>query len=199
MESREVQEKSLKEILQALMEESSLLCPVHQRLIEFLKERRGNSTHSEFLQRLEETVELMGFESLTKQSLVSHIFMEDSDLEITRITTEILAKTPGGNLDEFRTSVKTTESSSWYKPGGKGRANRVTHDDGGAGETGGSGVPIAIQQLMILLNVGNRVLIAIFLRIKLHSARILRRSFLELEELLKKLELVAEVEWIHQS
>ena len=100
MKSREVQEKSLNEIMQALMEESALLCPVHQRRMEFLMERRGNSTHSEFLQRLEERVELIEFEKLTKQSLVSHIFMEDSDLEMTRITTEILAMTPGGNLDE---------------------------------------------------------------------------------------------------
>ena len=123
MKSREVQDKSLKEIL---LENSALLCPVHQRCMEFLRERRGNFTHSEFLQRLEERIELIELESLTKQSLVSHIFMENSDLEMTRTTTDILVKTPGGNLDELRTSVKTTESSSWYKPGGKERANRVT-------------------------------------------------------------------------
>ena len=107
------------------MEESALLCPVHQCRIEFLKERRGNSTHSDFLQRLEERVELIEFETLTKKSLVSHLFMEDSDYEMTRITTEILDKTPGGHLDELRTLVKTSESSNWYKPGVKGRANRV--------------------------------------------------------------------------
>ena len=48
--------------------------------------------------------------------------MEDSDYEMTRITTELLAENPGGNLDELRTIVKTTESSNWYKPGIKGRA-----------------------------------------------------------------------------
>ena len=85
----------MEEIIQAWKEKSSLLCPVHQRRMEFLRERRGNSTHSELLQRLEERIELIEFESLTKQSLVSHIFMEDSDLEMTRITTAILAKTPG--------------------------------------------------------------------------------------------------------
>ena len=89
MKRRNCQEGSLEEIIQALKEESSLLCPVHQRRMEFLRERRGNSTHSEFLQRLEERIELIEFESLTKQSLVSHIFMEDSHLEMTRITTRI--------------------------------------------------------------------------------------------------------------
>ena len=53
MKSRGVQEQSLEQILQALMEESALLCTVHQPRIEFLNERRGNSTHSEFLQRLD--------------------------------------------------------------------------------------------------------------------------------------------------
>ena len=97
-----------------------------------MKERRNNSSHSEFLQRLEERIELIEFESLTKQSLVSHLFIEDSDYEMTRITTELLAKSPGGNLDELRTLVKTTESSNWYKPGVKGRANRVTQEGNGA-------------------------------------------------------------------
>ena len=80
------------------MDETSLLCPVHQRRIAFLKERRNNYSHSEFLQRLEERVKLIELESITKQSLVSHLFMEDSDYEMTRITTELLAKNPGGNL-----------------------------------------------------------------------------------------------------
>ena len=130
MKSIEVQEKSLEEIILALQEESSMLSPVHQRRMEFLRERRGNSTHSEFLQRLDERVELIKFEKLTKMSLVSHIFMEDSDLDMVKITTEILAKNPEGNLDVLRTAVKTTESSSWYKPGGRGRANRVTQEEG---------------------------------------------------------------------
>ena len=130
MKSRGVQDKSLEEIILALQEESSMLSPVHQRRMEFLRERRGNSTHSEFLQRLEERVELIELEKLTKMSLVSHIFMEDSDLEMVKITTEILAKNPEGNLDVLLTAVKTTESSSWYKPG-RGRANRVTQEEGG--------------------------------------------------------------------
>ena len=58
MKSRGVQDQSL-------MDESFLLSPVHQRRIEFLKERRNNSSHSDFLQRLE-------FDSLTKESLMSH-------------------------------------------------------------------------------------------------------------------------------
>ena len=105
MKSRGVQDRSLEEIIEALKEESSMLSPVHQRRMEFLRERRGNSTHSEFLQKLEERVELIEFEKLTKMSLVSHIFMEDSDLDMVKITTEILAKNPKGNLEHLPTSL----------------------------------------------------------------------------------------------
>ena len=117
LQDRGVQDKGLEEIIEALKEESSMLSLVHQHRMEFLRERRGNSTHSEFLMRLEERVELIEFEKLTKMSLISHIFMEDSDLDMVKITTEILAKNPEGNLVVLRTAVKTTESSSWYKPG----------------------------------------------------------------------------------
>ena len=54
MKSRGVQDQSLEQILQAFMEESSLLCSVSQQRIDFFDEKRNNSSHSEFLQRLEE-------------------------------------------------------------------------------------------------------------------------------------------------
>ena len=66
MNSRGVQDKSLEEILEAIMDESALLCSVHQRRIEFLKKRRNNSSHTDFLQRLEERIELIEFVNLDK-------------------------------------------------------------------------------------------------------------------------------------
>ena len=132
MKSRGVQDQSLKQILQALKDESSLLCPVHKQRIEFLKERRNNSSHSDFLQRLE-------FDSLTKESLMSHLFLEESDHEIQSIRTKLLAKNPKGNLDELRTIVKTHETSNWYKPGNKGRANRAGKERNGGGAGAGGG------------------------------------------------------------
>ena len=86
MKSREVQEKTLEEILESIMDESALINPVHARRIKFLKERKNNSSHSNFLHRLEERIELIGFETLTKEVLLSHIFLEESDSEIQRIT-----------------------------------------------------------------------------------------------------------------
>ena len=67
------------------------------------------------------------------------------------------------------------------------------------GSHGASGVEIAAQQPMILLNVGGHVLIAICLGIKLHSARTPRKNFLELEELSRRQEMIVEEQWRHQS
>ena len=78
-----------------------------QRRIEFPKERRNNSFYTDFLQRLEESIELIEFETLTKESLLSHFFLEESDHKIQKITTKLLAKNPKGYLDELRTIVKT--------------------------------------------------------------------------------------------
>ena len=86
IKSREVEEKTLEEILQAIMDESVLLCPVHQRRIE------QRSTNTYFLQRLEESIEFIEFKTLTKESLLSHIFLEESDSKIQWITTNCLPK-----------------------------------------------------------------------------------------------------------
>ena len=130
LKAKGAQDMSLDDILQELLQESALLCPVHQRRIEFLKEKRNNCSHSDFLRRIEERVELIDFQSLTKQSLVCHIFLEEADFEMQKIATQLLAKNPEGNLDELKTQVKTTESSSWYKPGPNVRASKAGQDGG---------------------------------------------------------------------
>ena len=79
LKAKGAQNMSLDEILKELLQESSLLCPVHQRRIEFLKEKRNNCSHSDFLRRIEERVELIEFQTLTKESLVCHIFLEEAD------------------------------------------------------------------------------------------------------------------------
>ena len=56
-----------------------------------------------------------------------------------------------------------------------------------------------MPQPLTLLLAGGNALIAVYLDIKLHSVRTIKaKSFLELEELLRKLVLEVEVEWNHQ-
>ena len=110
LKSREVQEKTLEEILEAIMDKSALVNPVHGRRIEFLEERITIRSHSNFLQKLEERIELIEFETLTKEALLSQKFLEESDSEIHQITTNLLAKNSKGGLDQLRPMVKTTEA-----------------------------------------------------------------------------------------
>ena len=49
---------------------------------------------------------MIEFQTLTKESLVCHIFLEEADFEMQKIATQLLAKNPEGNLDELRTQVK---------------------------------------------------------------------------------------------
>ena len=76
LKSRGVEGKTLDEILEDIMTKSSIVNPVHFRGIEFLKEKRNNSSHSDFLVRLEEKINLLEFQVMTKESLLCHIFLE---------------------------------------------------------------------------------------------------------------------------
>ena len=134
LKSRGVEGKTLDEILEDIMTKSSIVNPVHFRRIEFLKEKRNNSSHSDFLVRLEERINLIEFEEMTKESLLCHIFLEESDTEMQKLTTELLAKNPKGDLDQLRALVKMTEAKIWYKPGGLRTAKRA-----GEGAGGGAG------------------------------------------------------------
>ena len=86
MKSSGVQDKALEKILQALIDKIALLCPVHQRRIEFLKESRNISSLTDFLQRLEERIELKEFETLTKESLLSPIFLSEATMSLKAST-----------------------------------------------------------------------------------------------------------------
>ena len=118
-EVKGVEEKILEEILEAIMEESALVNPFHFCRIECLKEKRNKSSHSDFLVRLEERINLIEFENSTNEALFCRIFLEESDSEIQLITTNLLSKNPKGDHDQLRAMVKMTEASIWYRPRGQ--------------------------------------------------------------------------------
>ena len=58
-ENRGFKQKGLEEILADILTESSIGNPVHSRLFKLLKEKRNKSSHSDFLIRLEEKINLI--------------------------------------------------------------------------------------------------------------------------------------------
>ena len=115
--------KSLDQVIELIEAESEARNPLHQRRMELLRVRKSGS-HSDYLYQIEQHGQLIDFPSLTLDSLVSHLFLEQCDQDMGKICQEILAKEPGGNLQLLRTEVKRAEGSVWYK-GNKHSAKRT--------------------------------------------------------------------------
>ena len=113
--------KNLAQILTLILEESAGRNPVHQRRIQLLiTKKTGN--HSDFLFQLEQAMSLIEFEDLTKESLLTHLFLEQADELMSRMAQDILIKKPKEDVDQLRQEIKCIESSTWY---GNKRGERV--------------------------------------------------------------------------
>ena len=100
-----------------LLAESQLRNPVHNRHTDFLASKRGGMAHSDFFDILEEKLSLIEFEKLTRDSLLTHIFLQESDVTMTKVASEILYVTNGkGDIAKLRNEIKSVEASqqSYY-------------------------------------------------------------------------------------
>merc|ERR1711942_205579 len=118
MEKAGAKEKGLKTILKMLEAESKVRNPVHDRRIKFFNSKRGTLSHSDFFDQLEESMELIEFEKLTPASLITHIFLRESDSVLTKVASDILYETEGaGDISKLRNEIKLVEASQWYNAG----------------------------------------------------------------------------------
>ena len=85
--------------------------------------QEGGQSHSDFFDILEEKLELIEFEKLTLDSLVTHIFLQEADTTLTKVASDILYDTDGkGDIVRLRNEIKLVEASQWQEtPGEKGR------------------------------------------------------------------------------
>ena len=63
---------------------------------------KKSGSHSDFLYQLEQHSDLIDFQSLTCNSLVMHLFLEQNDAEMAKLCQEILSKNPEGDLNLLR-------------------------------------------------------------------------------------------------
>ena len=118
MEKAGAKDKDLKTVLKMLVDESQLRNPVHGRRIEFMASKRGTMSHSDFFDMLEEKLELIEFDKLTPDSLVTHIFLQESDSVLTKVASDILYEIEGkGDIARLRNEIKLVEASQWYTAG----------------------------------------------------------------------------------
>ena len=108
-----IETKTLPQILTMIEEESADRNLVHQRRMQSLGTKKTGN-HSNFLFQLEQSISLIEFEDLTKESLLTHLFIEQADEVMSRMAQELLMKNPKGDIDKLRQEIKCTESSTWY-------------------------------------------------------------------------------------
>ena len=61
---------------------------------------------------------MIEFEKLTPASLVTHIYLQESDSVLTKVASDILYETEGrGDIGRLRNEIKLVEASQWYNAG----------------------------------------------------------------------------------
>ena len=81
---RGIKEKNLEEIMGLILEESSGRNPLHQRRIELMRVKKTGS-HGDFFFQLEQHMSLIEYDTLTKEALLTHLFLEQSDETMGRM------------------------------------------------------------------------------------------------------------------
>ena len=61
---------------------------------------------------------LVEFNNMTKDSFLTHLFLEQADETMAKMATEILERKPKGDVNQLRQTIQQIESSTWYQ--GKG-------------------------------------------------------------------------------
>ena len=133
LEQNGAMDESLEKILEMIQQESCLRNPVHSRRMGFLQSKRGNMSHSDFWAYLEEQIPLIEFDKLTAVGLAAHIFLQEGDPVMRKMTSEHLNETEGkGDARKLCNEIRSIEASQWYDS--RNQAKRV-----GAGQGGGGG------------------------------------------------------------
>ena len=107
-----IKEKDLQGVIDLILEESSGRNPLHQRRIDLLRVKKGGN-HSDFLFALEEHMSLVEFDDMTKDSFLTHLFLEQADEHMAKMATEILEKKPKCDVHQLRQAIQQIKTSTW--------------------------------------------------------------------------------------
>ena len=66
---------------------------------------------------------LVEFNNMTKDSFLTHLFLEQADETMAKMATEILERKPKGDVNQLRQNIQQIDSSTWYQ-GSKGPRNQ---------------------------------------------------------------------------
>ena len=132
MVEKGVKGKSPERVKQIILEVASIHLTLHDRRLDFLRSKKAEKCHSEFLRELEEKIDLTDFQNWTRDQMVTTLFLTQVDIDVGKIVTEQLAK-PELNMAELKAQVRNLEASPWYK------GPKVTAKVAGGGAGGARG------------------------------------------------------------
>ena len=109
-----VKEKTFKEIPGLIKAVASRFITLFDRRLDFLKTKRGNMAHSDFLLLLENKIDQTNFKDWSRDQMCATLFLTYADVEMAKVVTGLMNK---DTLDmvELRAQIRSLESSSWYK------------------------------------------------------------------------------------
>ena len=84
------------------------------------------------MQKLEKSMEVCEWETMSKDEFLTHLFAESADMTMSKIAVEILSgKKP--TVAELRNKIAETENSLWYNPNRNMNMGKYAWGPGGAG------------------------------------------------------------------
>ena len=118
-----IKEKTFKQIPEAIKAVAGRYITVFDKRFDFLKTRRGNMAHRDFLLLLENKIDQTNFKECSRDQMVATLFLTFADIEMSKVVTELMNKDSGLNMVELRAQIRSLESSTWYKGAKKESAN----------------------------------------------------------------------------
>ena len=110
-----IKEKTFKEIPGTIKEVAGRFITLFDRILDFLKTKRGNMAHSDFLLLLENKIDQTNFREWSRDQMVATLFLTFADIEMSKVVTGLMNKDTGLDMVELRAQIRSLESSSWYK------------------------------------------------------------------------------------
>ena len=129
----DIKKKTFEEIPEAIKAVANLHITLHDRRLDFLKSKRGNMAHSEFLMLLEQKIDQTSYKEWTRDQMCATLFLTYADVEMSKVVTSLINKDKL-NMVELRAQIRALEATPWYK--GTRDSAKLSSATGGTGPNG---------------------------------------------------------------
>ena len=87
-----IRTKTFEEIPGAIKAVANLPLTLHDRRLSFLKSKRGDMAHSDFLMLLEQKIDQTNFKEWSRDQMCATLFLTYADVEMSKVVTSLISK-----------------------------------------------------------------------------------------------------------